>query len=76
MSLTETLTTLAPPASGRPHLKQLVDDYERRLIRLALEACHGSQRRAAETLGVLPSTLSEKMKRLGLRESGARAPQP
>jgi DNA-binding NtrC family response regulator len=48
-------------------LRALLDDYERRLILLALDAAGGHQRRAAASLGILPSTLSEKMKRLGLR---------
>jgi len=48
-------------------LRELLDDYERKLILLALAAAGGHQRRAAASLGILPSTLSEKMKRLGLR---------
>jgi DNA-binding protein Fis len=43
---------------SRPTLKDLVDAYER--------AASGNQRRAALALGVLPTTLHEKMKRLGL----------
>lgn len=54
---------------GRKDLRGLLDDYERKLILLALDAAGGHQRRAASSLGVLPSTLSEKMKRLGLRTS-------
>jgi two-component system response regulator HydG len=49
-----------------PSLKTLVDSYERRVIEEALRASNGNQRRAARTLGVLPTTLHEKMKRLGL----------
>jgi DNA-binding NtrC family response regulator len=48
-------------------LKSLLDDYERKLILLALDASGGHQRRAAASLGLLPSTLSQKMKRLGVR---------
>ena len=44
----------------------LPDANERRLIESALAASAGNQRRAAATLGVLPTTLHEKMKRLGL----------
>jgi two-component system response regulator HydG len=47
-------------------LKSLLDAYERRLIESALAASAGNQRRAAANLGVLPTTLHEKMKRLGL----------
>ena len=47
-------------------LKTLVEAYERQLIESALEASAGNQRRAAASLGLLPTTLHEKMKRLGL----------
>jgi DNA-binding NtrC family response regulator len=48
------------------NLKNLVADYERQIIETALSAHAGNQRRAAAALGVLPTTLHEKMKRLGL----------
>jgi DNA-binding NtrC family response regulator len=57
------------PARGAP-LPVLVREYEKRLIAGALAAAHGSQRRAAAVLGVLPTTLNMKMKRLGLRATG------
>ena len=41
--------------------------YERRLILEALARARGNQRRAAAELGCLPTTLNEKMRRLGLR---------
>jgi DNA-binding NtrC family response regulator len=47
-------------------LKALVSAYERQLIESALLAAEGNQRRAAASLGLLPTTLHEKMKRLGL----------
>lgn len=47
-------------------LKDLLEAYERRLIEQALVAADGNQRRAAASLGLLPTTLHEKMKRLGL----------
>jgi DNA-binding NtrC family response regulator len=53
-------------AEDRPNLKALLDSYERQLIETALLATNGNQRRAAATLGLLPTTLHEKMKRLGL----------
>ncbi len=53
------------PASSS--LKSLVDDYERRLILEALARFGGNQRRAAAELGCLPTTLNEKLRRLGLR---------
>ena len=52
---------------GMPSLKQLVDEYERRLILVALGRNRGNQRRTAAELGCLPTTLNEKMRRLGLR---------
>jgi DNA-binding NtrC family response regulator len=47
-------------------LRTLVRDFERRLILHALELHHGHQRRAAASLGIRPTTLHEKMKRLGI----------
>ena len=47
-------------------LKALLENYERSLIREALAASGGHQRRTAARLGILPTTLHEKMKRLGL----------
>jgi DNA-binding NtrC family response regulator len=61
-------------SSSRRNLRSLLDDYERKLILLALDAAGGHQRRAAASLGILPSTLSEKMKRLGLRTTRAWSP--
>jgi DNA-binding NtrC family response regulator len=54
-------------------LKAKVAAFERQLIESALQAERGNQRRAAAALGLLPTTLHEKMKRLGLlrREFGA-----
>lgn len=64
------MSTQAIEATRR-RLKDLVDDYERELIQKALRDCGGHQRRAARALGILPTTLSEKMRRLSLR-----APRP
>jgi DNA-binding NtrC family response regulator len=57
----------AAPTNGRRDLKQLLESYERALIVTALAASGGNQRQAAQQLGLLPTTLNEKMKRLGLR---------
>jgi transcriptional regulator with GAF, ATPase, and Fis domain len=62
--------TKSPQAS----LRELVDAYERRLIIEALVRAHGNQRRAAVELGCLPTTLNEKMRRLGLRACDQRPP--
>lgn len=59
---TQTLDTTAVRS-----LKDLLDEYERDLIVKALEESGGHQRRAARALGVLPTTLNEKMRRLNLR---------
>lgn len=57
--------------ANSPRLKALLDAYERRLIEEALAASNGNQRRAAAALGLLPTTLHEKMKRLGLLRRAA-----
>ena len=49
------------------NLQDQVREYERNLIVNALAAAGGHQRRAAASLGIRPTTLNEKMKRLGLR---------
>jgi DNA-binding NtrC family response regulator len=49
------------------NLQEQVRQYERNLIVDALTAAGGHQRRAAAALGIRPTTLNEKMKRLGLR---------
>ena len=51
-------------------LKDMVREFERELIEAALAASAGNQRRAAASLGLLPTTLHEKMKRLGLLRRG------
>ncbi len=63
--MTELAPTLALPEGQT--LKDLVQEYERQLLLMALELAGWNQRRVAASLGLLPSTLSEKMKRLGLR---------
>ena len=61
--------------SDRRPLKEMVEDYERKIVLMALELAHWNQRRAASSLGLLPSTLSEKMKRFGLRRVREDAPE-
>ena len=56
-------------------LKQRMNEYERELLVAALRSAGGNQRRAAAALGILPSTLSEKLKRLGLRRSAEAEPE-
>ncbi len=47
-------------------LKSLLEDFEKKIIVEALQSTGGNQRRAAFALGLLPTTLHEKMKRLGI----------
>ena len=60
-----TMPEMTAATAQRP-LKDLLADYERQLILEALAATRGNQRRAAAALGVLPTTLHEKLKRLGI----------
>jgi two-component system response regulator PilR (NtrC family) len=70
-------TVLQPDLSGRPvrlpengsTYKDLVEDYERRLVRTALRRTGGIQKRAAELLRMKPTTLHEIIKRLDIREN-------
>ena len=58
----------------RPTLKVMLEAYERRLIEEALSAAGGCQRRAARALWVLPTSLLEKLKRLGLLQRPSTGP--
>jgi two-component system NtrC family response regulator len=55
---------LLPPGLS---LGEALASYERRLIKEALDRASGVQRQAARLLGIRPTTLNEKLKRLGLR---------
>jgi DNA-binding NtrC family response regulator len=71
--------TPAPGEAGgaqTPSLKTLMAEYERSLILDALDASGWHQRRAAARLGILPTTLLEKMKRLGIRRARAVEARP
>ncbi len=65
LTLSDDLGALAPAMTI--DLKSRLVAYERELITAALAESRGNQRRAARRLGILPTTLHEKMKRLGLR---------
>jgi DNA-binding NtrC family response regulator len=67
LTLSDELEALAPAPEEPGDLKSRLLAYERGLITAALAAAGGNQRRAARQLGILPTTLHEKMKRLGLR---------
>jgi DNA-binding NtrC family response regulator len=67
----ETVPAEEPAAPTPRGLKELVEEYERALILKALADSGGHQRRAARALGVLPTTLNEKMRRLQIRAARA-----
>ncbi|HEX7666834.1 MAG TPA: helix-turn-helix domain-containing protein, partial [Polyangiaceae bacterium] len=58
-------STDRPPATGRA-LSGVVDTAERTAIESALREAGGSREKAAETLGISPTTLWRKMTRLGI----------
>ena len=58
---------LRPRSGSGLAFKQLVDAYERDLISEAMRQANGVQKTAAELLKLKPTTLNEKIKRLGLR---------
>ena len=66
------IATAAPPTEPtaacpqRSDLKSLVRGYERTLIKRALAVAGGRQNRAAAALGLSPTTLNDKIKRLGI----------
>lgn len=74
------------PLGERLVLRDLLAAFEKNLVFAALIAAGGNQKRAAAALGVLPSTLSEKLKRFSRsasqrdralrRERGAARPNP
>ncbi len=67
LTLSDELGAMAPASEARLDLKSRLAAYECGLIKAALVATGGNQRQAAQRLGVLPTTLHEKMKRLGVR---------
>ena len=52
--------------NGNGSLKEMVREFERQLIEAALASAAGNQRRAAASLGLLPTTLHEKMTKYGI----------
>lgn len=71
-----TLGGLAPPAPPQPgtrpgSLPELLLAYERALVLWALARSGNEQRSAARLLGICPSTLNEKMKRIGIARPSA-----
>lgn len=62
MNRHETTSTLETPIN----LEKAVGDFERNLIRQALEKCNGIQTRAAEHLGTTRRILRYRMDKLGI----------
>jgi DNA-binding NtrC family response regulator len=65
-SLFESHSGLEPEGGERLVLRDILQSFERNLIATVLLAAGGNQKRAAEALGVLPTTFQEKLKRFGL----------
>ena len=60
------------PAEGIS-FKDVITDFEKRLIESTLEAAGGVQKRAAELLRIKPTTLNEMIKRYDIRPRRRRA---
>ena len=54
--------------------KDVITDFEKRLIESTLEAAGGVQKRAAELLHIKPTTLNEMIKRYDIRPRRKRTP--
>ena len=54
--------------------KDVITDFEKRLIESTLEAAGGVQKRAAELLHIKPTTLNEMIKRYDIRPRRKRQP--
>jgi DNA-binding NtrC family response regulator len=54
------------PQAGMPRLDTVLEEVEKRMIRLALERAQGNQSKAAELLGVWRPRLLRRIKALGL----------
>jgi DNA-binding NtrC family response regulator len=69
----DTATSPPPPERGTEdaigHLKQELEDAERRRILRALERCNGNQTRAAEVLRMSRRTLVTRLRDLGVRRT-------
>ncbi|MCL2878053.1 MAG: sigma-54 dependent transcriptional regulator [Acidobacteria bacterium] len=59
----------AADISGDVSLRDRVGTFEKEIIMAALNKTAGNQKKAAELLDVNPTTLSEKLKRFGIRET-------
>jgi two-component system response regulator PilR (NtrC family) len=55
------------PVSSEMTFNMAVEGYERQMIEDALRRCGGVQKKAAKLLGIKPTTLNEKIKKLGIK---------
>lgn len=62
-------TQPSPPASFTTEMtfNKAMENYERQMIEEALKRYGGVQKKAAECLGIKPTTLNEKIKKLGIK---------
>jgi two-component system response regulator PilR (NtrC family) len=67
------IPTINVPPEGIS-FKEVVGDFERRLIESTLDAAGGVQKRAAELLRIKPTTLNEMIKRYDIRPRRSRRP--
>ena len=65
-SLFDSSPGVEPGGGERLVLRDMLLSFERNLIVTVMVAANGNQKRAAEALGVLPTTFQEKLKRFGL----------
>ncbi|MEO8360335.1 MAG: helix-turn-helix domain-containing protein [Vicinamibacteria bacterium] len=65
-SLFESQADVESAGGERLVLRDILASFERNLIITVLTAAGGNQKRAADALGVLPTTFQEKLKRFGL----------
>lgn len=57
---------LLPPVGEGPHFEERMTLFEQSLLDTGLARTGGCRRKAAVLLGLLPTTLCEKLKRLGM----------
>jgi hypothetical protein len=67
--------TVPAEGAGTSRLKGVVEGFERKRILDALATTGGNQRSAAKILGLLPTTLNEKLKRFGILKHARRRPR-
>lgn len=66
VELQEARSSLLPPVGESPRFEERMALFERSLLDTGLALTGGCRRKAAALLGLLPTTLYEKLKRLGM----------